>query len=39
MRIQSQIIIALICFNAAIAFVDGLGEIRGFYLAITMHMD
>ena len=27
MRIQSQIIIALICFNAAIAFVDGLGEI------------
>ncbi len=27
MRIQSQILIALICFNAAIAFVDALGTI------------
>lgn len=27
MRIQSQIIIALICLNAAIAFADGLGEL------------
>ncbi len=28
MRIQSQILIALICFNAAIAFVDALGELN-----------